>query len=170
MKYFIVLLALFIIVSICLPAWDYNPPSPAKDIADTVVVLPDSIYREYGFTDRTTVYGNIQRILLALQTQQALIVAQGERIKVLEIQVRALAKKKVVKIALPPGHIVDLPDVSICEHIWTPGASQDYAQKMLSDGRTPPIYYYTCVTCGEELGLDCEMEKEKVTDPNEVAE
>lgn len=94
MKNLIVLLALLIVVSVCLPAWDYVPPRPAKDISGIVVTLPDSVYREYGFSDRTTVYGNLNRILLALQVTQAEVLALKDRVKVLESQVRTLIEKE----------------------------------------------------------------------------
>ena len=45
-----------------------------------------------------------------------------------------------------------------CEHLWTAGASQEYAQRLLADGWMPPIYYYTCIACGEEIGSTCELD------------
>ena len=47
---------------------------------------------------------------------------------------------------------------SLCEHVWTAGASQEYAQRLLADGWIPPIYYYTCISCGEEIGSTCELD------------
>lgn len=95
MRNLIVLLVLFVIVSVCLPAWDSVPLKPAKDIAGTVVSVPDSVYKEYGFTDRTRVYYNLSRILLALQVTQAEVLALKDRIKVLESQVRTLIEKEI---------------------------------------------------------------------------
>lgn len=58
-----------------------------------------------------------------------------------------------------------------CDHLWMPGATQEYVQKVLAEGWENIVYYYTCVACGGQIGLSCELETSTFFDiVSEVAE
>ncbi len=43
-------------------------------------------------------------------------------------------------------------EASLCEHVWTAGASQDYAKKN-PGSVTDPVYFYTCTVCRKEISV-----------------